>query len=131
MLHLKIVATMILLFTSAALAGAPPFGAGHHPKPAATAAIANDSFSFTGKVVKVDYAANAVELDTDSRRVTVIVEPTTVIDIAGEPGSVSDIRPGIKIHAEGVVRNGAFIAETITIHGGAKHRVHDSSVRSE
>ena len=124
MLHLKLTATLILCLSSAALASAPPFVGEHHPK--TEAGTQRDSFSFNGKVAKVDYAANVVEMIANGRRVTVVVEPTTAIDIAGEPGSVSDIRPGVEIHAEGSVRKGAFIAQTITIHGGGKHRIRHS-----
>jgi hypothetical protein len=122
MLHLKFVAAIMLLLAGPALASSPPFGNAHHPKPATSAE--KDSFSFEGKVAKVDYAANLIVLIADGRRVTVVVEPTTAIDIAGESGSVSDIRPGIDIRAEGVVRKGVFIAQTIAIHSGAKHPNH-------
>jgi hypothetical protein len=112
--------TFVLVFASAPLAGLPTLAAGHHPKPAVAAA--KDSFSFSGTVTAVDYAANLVELATGGRRISIVVEPTTAIEVAGEPGSVSDIRPGVKLHAEGVVRDGAFVAQTITIRGSAKHK---------
>jgi hypothetical protein len=73
-------------------------------------------------VTTVDYAANVVELATGGRHVTIVVEPTTAIDIAGQPGSESDIRPGVKLHVEGVVRDGTFFAQTITIRGRAKSK---------
>jgi hypothetical protein len=111
-------ATFVLVFACASLAGLPTLASAHHPKPAASAE--KDSFSFTGTVTSVDYAANVVEITSGGRRVTIVVEPTTAIDIAGQPGSESDIRPGVKLHAEGVVRDGTFFAQTITIRGGAK-----------
>jgi hypothetical protein len=111
-------AAWILVFASASLVGLPTVAAAHHPKP--TAAAEKDSFSFAGTVASVDYAANVVELTTDGRRVTLVVEPTTAIDIAGQPGSMSDIRPGVKLRAEGVVRDGSYISQTITIRGSAK-----------
>jgi hypothetical protein len=111
-------AALVLVLASASLAGLSTPAAAHHPKPAATAE--KDSFSFTGIVTSVDYAANVVEITSGGRRVTIVVEPTTAIDIAGQPGSESDIRPGVKLHAEGMVRDGTFIAQTITIHGGGK-----------
>ncbi|HEY7981245.1 MAG TPA: hypothetical protein VID19_07150 [Candidatus Eremiobacteraceae bacterium] len=111
-------AVWVLVFASLMLVGLPNRAAAHHPKP--TAAAEKDSFSFAGTVASVDYAANVVELTTDGRHVTLVLEPTTSIDIAGQPGSVSDIRPGVKLHAEGVVRDGTFIAQTITIRGNAK-----------
>jgi hypothetical protein len=108
--------TVLCAFT--ALGAPPALASGHHPKPASAAD--KGSFSFSGTVAKVDYAANTVEISADGRRVTIIVEPTTAIDVAGEPGSVSDIRPGVRIHAEGTVRDGAFVAQTISIRGGNK-----------
>ena len=120
MLRQIALSTCVLILASASLAGLPTFATGHHPKPPTSAE--KHSFSFTGTVTSVDYAANVVELATGSRRVAIVVEPTTAIDIAGEPGSVSDIRPGVKLHAEGVVRDGTFIAQTIAIRGRPKPR---------
>ena len=110
-----------------ALEPSPSLAFGHHPKPANVSASDAESFSFSGTVARVDYAANMVEIAADGRRVTIIVEPTTAIDVAGEPGSVSDIRPGVRIHAEGVTRDGAFIAQTITIRSGNKPKHAGSS----
>jgi hypothetical protein len=111
-------ATFVLVFASALLAGLPTFASAHHLKP--TAAAEKASFSFNGTVTSVDYAANVVELATGGRHVTIVVEPTTAIDIAGQPGSMGDIGPGVKLHAEGVVRDGSFVAQTITIRGSVK-----------
>lgn len=108
----------VLVFASATLAGLPTLAAAHHPKPAASAE--QDSFSFNGTVTSVDYAANVVEITSGGRHVTIVVEPTTAIDIAGQPGSESDIRPGVKLHADGVVRDGTFFAQTITIRDSGK-----------
>jgi hypothetical protein len=127
MLQLKFVALIILWMAGPALASAPPFVNAHHPKPAASAE--KDSFSFEGRVAKVDYAANLIVVIADGRRVTLVVEPTTAIDIAGESGSMSDIRPGIDIRAEGVIRKGAFIAQTIAIHSGTKRNNHNHDIR--
>jgi hypothetical protein len=111
-------ATCVLVFASASLAGQPIPASAHQPKP--PAAVEKDSFSFSGTVTSVDYAANVVQMTTGGRHVTIVVEPTTAIDIAGQPGSVSDIRPGVKLHAEGVVRDGSLVAQTITIRSSVK-----------
>jgi hypothetical protein len=116
-------AMTILLLAALPLGAVAQFGGGHRPHRASSQ---KETFSFTGRVASVDYASNVVEVTTGGRHVTVVIEPTTAIDFAGEPGSVSDIRPGIKIHAEGVVRDGTFIAQTITIHAGAKSKIQDS-----
>lgn len=110
----------MLLFAFAKPASPEPSTAPHGPKPAASAE--KDSFSFNGIVSKVNYAANVVELTSNGRHFSIVLEPTTAIDIAGEPGSVSDIRPGVGIHAEGVVRNGVYHAQTIAIHGSIKRK---------
>jgi hypothetical protein len=118
MIRYATAAILAVLCALTAVGAQPARANGHHPKPANAAE--RDSFSFSGTVAKVDYAANTVEMSADGRRVTIIVEPTTAIDVAGEPGSVSDIRPGVRIHAEGAVRDGAFVAQTISIRGGNK-----------
>jgi hypothetical protein len=113
------VAAILTVFSAASALGlSPALASGHHPKPAVAAD--KDSFSLNGTVARVNYAANTVEISSGGRDVTVVIEPTTAIDVAGEPGSVSDIRPGVRIHAEGVVRDGEFVAETISIRGGNK-----------
>lgn len=118
MFRYTVAAMLSMLCFVTALGLSPALASGHHPKPAAAAD--KDSFSFNGTVAKVDYAANTVEMSTGGRDVTIVIEPTTAIDVAGEPGSVSDIRPGVRIHAEGVVRDEAFVAQTISIRGGSK-----------
>jgi len=118
MFRYAVAAVLTVLCAVTALGLSPALASGHHPKPAVAAD--KDSFSFNGTVAKVDYAANTVELSANGRDVTIVVEPTTAIDVAGEPGSVSDIRPGVRIHAEGTVRDGTFVAETISIRGGNK-----------
>ena len=113
-------AILTVLCASIAFGSTPVPASAHHPKPASANSADKDSFSFSGAVAKVDYAANTVEMSADGRRITIIVEPTTAIDVGGEPGSVSDIRPGVRIHVEGAVRDGAYVAQTISIRGGDK-----------
>ncbi len=91
-----------------------------HPRPAATpsaSAASKDqgSFTFVGRVSKVEYAANAVVLATKGRDVTITVTPTTSIDVGGEPGSIADIRPGVRIRVEGFDRGDALIAVAISV----------------
>jgi len=110
------------------LAVAPTAMASPNPKP--TASAEKESFSINGTVTKVNYAANIVGLVADGRGVSLVLEPTTVIDIAGEPGSVSDIRPGVRINVEGVIRKGVYVAQTITIHGAPRHKDHTGPGRT-
>lgn len=118
MIRYATAAILTVLCAMTALGASPSLASGKHQKPAN--APVKDSFSFSGAVTKVDYAANTVQMSADGRRVTIIVEPTTAIDVAGQPGSVSDIRPGVRIHAEGAVRDGAFVAQTISIKSESK-----------
>jgi hypothetical protein len=120
MFRITVFASLFLCLASNALAVPASYAVVEQFKPTETRD--KTTFAFSGKVAKVDYAANVVELVTKGRRVTVVVEPTTAIDVAGAPGSVSDIRPGVKMDVEGIVRDGTFIAQTITIHGGGKSK---------
>jgi Domain of unknown function (DUF5666) len=91
-----------------------------HPRPAASpsaSAASQDqgSFAYVGRVTKVEYAANDVVLATKGRDVTITVTPTTSIDVGGGPGSIADIRPGVRIRVEGFNRDGALIAVAISV----------------
>ena len=92
----------------------------NHPRLAASpssSAASQDqgSFAYVGRVTKVEYAANNVELATKGRDVTITVTPTTSIDVGGGPGSIADIRPGVRIRVEGFNRGGALIAVAISV----------------
>lgn len=119
---------IVLCLAAGVLAVAPTAMASPNPKPAASAD--KEAFSIDGTVSKVNYAANIVGLVASGRGVSLLLEPTTAIDISGEPGSVSDIRPGVRIHAEGVIRKGVYVAQTITIHGAPKHKDHPGKSRN-
>ncbi|HKW44488.1 MAG TPA: hypothetical protein VJN22_02460 [Candidatus Eremiobacteraceae bacterium] len=121
MFRFAIFASLSLCLAGSALAFHATHAGAVHLKREASADKA--AFAFSGKVTKVDYAANVVELASQGRRVSIVVEPTTAIDVAGEPGSVSDIRPGVKMHVEGIVRDGMFVAQTITIRRSGKERL--------
>ncbi len=110
------VALLLVGLPSATMAGALHASAGPHHPPPAVATKDPQNFSFVGRVTKVDYAANAVVLSAKGGSVMIRVTPTTAIDIGGEPGSIADIRPGVRIRAEGIVRGGgALIAVAISV----------------
>jgi hypothetical protein len=106
----------------AALAGvAMTSPAQSHPRPAASssspgASSDQGSFTYVGRVTKVEYAANSLVLATKGGRVvTITVTPTTSIDAGGGPGSIADIRPGGRIRVEGFSRGDALIAVAISV----------------
>ncbi|HXW51129.1 MAG TPA: hypothetical protein VEJ41_03990 [Candidatus Acidoferrales bacterium] len=81
-----------------------------------TVADANKRFDVSGVVASVSYVSNSLELDAGAQHVTIVITPTTAIEIHGESGGISDIRRGSKISASGVVRNGAWVANSIVVH---------------
>lgn len=109
----------LLCTTLAAAAVASPVLS--HPRPGATpsssaASPDQGSFAYVGRVTKVEYAANDVVLATKSgRTVTITVTPTTAIDVGGGPGSIADIRPGVRIRVEGFDRGDALVAVSISV----------------
>ncbi len=79
-------------------------------------ADANKRFEANGVVTAVSYVSNTLTLDSDGRRLQILITPTTAIEIHGQAGSISDIRRGSKISTSGVVRNGAWIANSVVVH---------------
>ena len=111
-----LIAILLASLPCAALGGrAAAFAKPNHPSPSATPAVERAGFTISGKVTKVDYAANEVVVASNGRSVTIAVTPTTAIDVGGEPGSIADIRPGVRIHAEGTQRGGALVAVSISV----------------
>jgi hypothetical protein len=105
--------TMLSLCLAAAvLASSASESSAMHSKPAVDGA----TFSFAGRVTKVDYASNIVDMTTNGRRVRIKIEPTTAIDVNGEPGGISDIEPGVRLQADGVIRGGSYVAQSISVH---------------
>ena len=105
-----------LCLAATLLASAPSASSAMSHKPVADGA----TFSFAGRVTKVDYAANVIEMTTSGRHVSITVEPTTAIDVHGEPGGISDIEPGVRIQADGVIRGGSYIAQSISVRDGPR-----------
>lgn len=83
--------------------------------PAGQAFPAAESFSLTGVVEGVDYSANVVRLRSGADVLPVIITPTTTIAFGHRAGSMSDIRRGARLSISGAVRDGAFVARTVTI----------------
>jgi hypothetical protein len=73
------------------------------------------NFSVTGLVQGVSYAQNVVEVQGGAGKETIHITPTTTIDKHGQTGSIADIRPGVHITVDGVVRDGQKVALTIQI----------------
>lgn len=73
------------------------------------------SFTSAGLVSGVSYAQNIVEIQVSGGKQSIHVTPTTTIDKHGQVGSIADIRPGVHIVVNGVVRDGQKVALTIEI----------------
>lgn len=77
-------------------------------------------FELVGRIVSVDYADNVVVVRAHGNRVSIAITPTTSIMRAGQPGGVSDLREGVRIHVTGEQRDGVKTADGIEIIGPAK-----------
>ncbi|MDQ6781038.1 MAG: hypothetical protein M3Z37_07810 [Candidatus Eremiobacteraeota bacterium] len=110
------VTSLIAAATLCALAGAP-VSAAHaaDPAPMVAAEQVVQRFSVAGTVQAVNYDANTITIKSAGKRIELVLEPTTSIDDRGQQGSISDIHRGRKLLAEGIVRNGVFVAQTIRL----------------
>jgi|GEM_PF-2120721 len=72
-------------------------------------------FSIAGTIASVNYAKNTIDVQGSAGRVTIAITPTTAIAVHGQAGGISDLRPGIHVSANGVSKNGVYVALTITI----------------
>lgn len=99
-----------------ALAG-PSLSAAHSEAPAAAVAAEQvvQRFTFSGTVQAVNYDANSITIKSAGKHIELVLEPTTSIDVRGQQGSIGDIHRGRKLQAEGIVRNGVFVAQTIRL----------------
>ncbi len=78
-------------------------------------AESNKRFTVSGAVESVSYVSNSVRIIASGERVEIQITPTTVIEYRGEAGSMADIRRGHKITASGIVRDGAWIANSVIV----------------
>jgi hypothetical protein len=76
---------------------------------------AGQSFELTGKIVSVDYAANVIVVRSHGDRMTIAITPTTAVDRDGQPGGISDLRAGVRVHVTGSERDGLKTADSIEI----------------
>jgi hypothetical protein len=88
------------------------------PLSVSTTLLADTSkrFSISGVVRSVSYQTNTVRLSGNGQSVTIEITPTTAIEVRGEAGSIADIRRGSKITASGVIRDGAWVANSVVVH---------------
>ena len=100
---------------AARLASDPPQTMQYAPQ------AAGKHFEFTGKIVSVDYAANMLVVRSRGEEHSISITPTTSIEHAGQPGGISDLRPGVRIHVTGAARNGVLIADSIEIRTDGPH----------
>ena len=81
-----------------------------------SALAANEgSFKISGLVSGVSYAQNIVEVQANGAKESIHITPTTTINKHGQTGSIADIRPGVHVQVNGVIRDGEKVALTIEI----------------
>jgi len=108
----------VSLGTAAPLAGAAdPAADASAPVPAGgdPALRAKDAGTIDGEVVAVDYRAGTIAVQAGSRRVVVVVLPST--NIAGNDSfdTIADIKKGSRVHVILSRRAGTYIAQIIRL----------------
>jgi hypothetical protein len=114
---------------STALAPGPASAAPPYSLPFVLADDSNDAHmkkgaTLEGTVTAVDYAANTFTLDVGSRKVLVIVKPST--DFEGSPGyhSMTDVAKGTSVSVLSSVVGDKTFAEIVTLRGAAPKPAH-------
>jgi hypothetical protein len=74
-------------------------------------------FELTGKIVSVDYAQNVIVVRSQGLEYTITITPTTAVEHDGQPGGISDLRVGVRVHVTGADHGGAMTAGDIAIKG--------------
>jgi hypothetical protein len=85
--------------------------------PSAVDRPAGHSFEINGKIESIDYAENVMVVKSRGTSLTIAITPTTSVERDGEPGGISDLRPGVRVRVSGSQRDGVMTAESITIKG--------------
>ena len=75
----------------------------------------DQAFSIQGRIKSVDYTANTIVVQSKKNTATVVLTPTTSVDLAGQQGGISDLRPGMHVRVRGSVRDGVMTAESIVV----------------
>ena len=91
------------------------------PKPVPTSESADfgpsqQAFSVNGRIESVDYTSNVIVVrgkhgDSSSISLT----PTTSVELSGQQGGISDLRPGMHVRVKGTVVGGVMTAESIVV----------------
>ena len=106
------------------LGAAAPLAGAADPAPDASAPVpaggdpalrAKDAGTIDGEVVAVDYRAGTIAVQAGSRRVVVVVLPST--NIAGNDNfdTIADIKKGSRVHVILSRRAGTYIAQIIRL----------------
>jgi uncharacterized protein YfiM (DUF2279 family) len=74
-------------------------------------------FSISGRVESVDYDANTITVRAHGESYLIAITPTTVVEHAGQVGSIADLRPRARVHVRGVTQDGQMTAVSIVIRG--------------
>lgn len=90
------------------------------PRPAASNVPADEAgsqqaFSINGRIASVDYTSNVIVVKAKRGSDSIALTPTTSVDLAGEQGSISDLRPGMHVRVRGTIIGGVMTAESIAV----------------
>jgi uncharacterized protein DUF5666 len=72
-------------------------------------------FNVSGRIEAVDYTANVIVVRGKGQVMSIALTPTTSVELAGQTGSIADLRPGAHVRVRGSVRDGTMVADSIVV----------------
>ena len=90
------------------------------PKPAPSVPLSDDftgqqAFSVNGRISSVDYTSNVIVVQSKHNSTSIVLTPTTSVELSGQQGGISDLRPGMHVRIRGTVIGGVMTAESIVV----------------
>lgn len=90
------------------------------PKPVPTSESADfgpsqQAFSVNGRIESVDYTSNVIVVQSKHNSTSIVLTPTTSVELSGQQGGISDLRPGMHVRIRGTVIGGVMTAESIVV----------------
>ena len=109
-----------LLIALALVALAGPAVSSAAPKPAPSVPMSDDftsqqAFSVNGRISSVDYTSNVIVVQNKHNSTSIVLTPTTSVELSGQQGGISDLRPGMHVRVRGTVIGGVMTAESIGV----------------
>jgi hypothetical protein len=113
-LYATIIALALAVLASPAVSSAAP-------KPAPSTASSDDfssqqAFTVNGRISSVDYTSNVIVVQNKHNSTSIVLTPTTSVDLSGQQGGISDLRPGMHVRVRGTVVGGVMTAESIVVN---------------